>query len=411
MSKKKKSSIRPGVFSAAQIKNNALARFERACELMIGPGHFHKFSDLCRARLLAHRFPAVKLKFKPGIAPKRNSLKYYQEIFSSQLNSLTFTTIQEIEMPVSLYLREGLGLLIYTGAMKQESMPHIQVLEKLFGQYNTDEWLRKPVAEVVFLLHKMSILLTDWSSSVFVYSVAGLAALDSMANDNSAVAELIKPESCNVKFDGINREVVRLCWSETDGNIEYVKLSPISIGYRSYKPEQLFDVYIQGHALQRLEERLGLIPGVVHHAILEMLKRNELTWFRQGPSVLVRFSLWERKLGYLVCSLVEEKIVIRSFLFLTNDGTPEGKKLSELTQLERLDKKYLGIDSLSGFLGLKIQEDEGLVALFTEAGCADLLDLSEIQMYHLDEIRERDPEKLLSYMMGLGSKTEELVEG
>jgi hypothetical protein len=43
-------------------------------------------------------------------------------------------------------------------------------------------------------------------------------------------------------------------------------------------------------------------------------------------------------------TLNEGKLVIRSFLFLTNDGTPEGWKLRALTGLAKRDKKYLEIE-------------------------------------------------------------------
>ena len=62
---------------------------------------------------------------------------------------------------------------------------------------------------------------------------------------------------------------------------------------------------------------------------------------------LIDFNMYEYKVGYLLITLHEDKLVIRSFLFLTNDGTLEGRKLRQLTRLEKYDKKYLGIDKLS----------------------------------------------------------------
>ena len=48
--------------------------------------------------------------------------------------------------------------------------------------------------------------------------------------------------------------------------------------------------------------------------------------------------------------IIEGKIVIRTFLFVTNNGTPEGKKLAQITGLQKLDKKYLALDKLSTFM-------------------------------------------------------------
>ena len=52
------------------------------------------------------------------------------------------------------------------------------------------------------------------------------------------------------------------------------------------------------------------------------------------------------KLGYLIVSLIEGIAVIRTFLFLTNSNTPEGRNLHENTGLEAIEKRYLSLDKL-----------------------------------------------------------------
>lgn len=101
--------------------------------------------------------------------------------------------------------------------------------------------------------------------------------------------------------------------------------------------------------------------------------------------------------------LVDEKIIIRTFLFLTNDGTPDGKKLSELTRLQLLDKQYLGIDTLAGFMKFWIAKDEALSALFTEAGCESLLDLHVLERFQVSELTAKDPLYLLKYLRGINN--------
>jgi hypothetical protein len=239
---------------------------------------------------------------------------------------------------------------------------------------------------------------SDWAKKMFVYSVKTLVLYTLNGETNHVSAEVKKPDSCMVKIDGANREVIRIGWTDVDAQIIYRDVNPCRFGLR-YNDGSC-SVYIQRHALQRLEERLGILPGVIHHAIYELFGEKEIVFQSQGSSSLVAFHLYDVKLGYLVCSLVEDKIVVRTFLFLTNDGTPEGNRLSELTKLELLDKEYLGIDTLEGFLSFRIAEDERLSALFTEAGCGGLLDLSEIKMYYMADVKEKDTEKLLEYLMG-----------
>lgn len=398
MSKKKKSSTQVMKQTRAQVESNALLRFEKACDLLVGPGYFQKFTPLCKARLLRTRYDAVKMKFDVSGLDFGDG-KVYQEIFREQLNKMMFTTAIGTEIPLSLYLREGLGLIYYVEAMKNESLRNITELVKAFEAYDIESDLMiQPVANLVYLLHRFSIIVSDWAKKMFVYSVRTLVLYteDGATNHISACSK--KLECCMVKVDGNAREVIRLGWTDVDGVFIYRSVDPRRLGFRY--SGGICSVYIQRHALQRLEERLGILPGVIHHAIYESFGDKEILYQFQGVSTLVEFRLYGVKFGYLVCCLAEEKIVIRTFLFLTNDGTPEGKKLSELTNLELLDKQYLGIDTLEGFLSFNIAGDERLSALFAEAGCGGLLDLSEIKPYYVADVKERDTAKLLGYLIG-----------
>ena len=82
--------------------------------------------------------------------------------------------------------------------------------------------------------------------------------------------------------------------------------------------------------------------------------------------------------------------MIRSFLFLTNDGPPEGRKLRALTGLAKYDKKYLGIDKLSTFTAYRIHEDEALSALCQGAGCSSLLDSRNLEAIAAEYTPPRD---------------------
>jgi len=108
--------------------------------------------------------------------------------------------------------------------------------------------------------------------------------------------------------------------------------------------------------------------------------------------------MYEYKVGYLLTTLNEGKLVIRSFLFLTNDGTPEGRKLRALTGLAKRDKKYLEIDKLSTFTAYRIHEDEELSALFHEAGCGSLLDARNLEAIAAEYTPARDKAALRKYL-------------
>lgn len=93
--------------------------------------------------------------------------------------------------------------------------------------------------------------------------------------------------------------------------------------------------------------------------------------------------------------------MVRTFLFLTNEGTPEGNKLKKLTQLEILDKKHLMLDRMDAFLTYDISGDDGLRALFIKAGCSSILDYADELNKHEHELKS--PDFINRYLSRLGS--------
>lgn len=67
--------------------------------------------------------------------------------------------------------------------------------------------------------------------------------------------------------------------------------------------------------------------------------------------------------------------MLRTFLFITNEGTPEGEALARLTGLQKQDKQYLAIGKLSTFMNAKLFESEEFCRLLKSVGCGGLIGL------------------------------------
>jgi hypothetical protein len=134
-------------------------------------------------------------------------------------------------------------------------------------------------------------------------------------------------------------------------------------------------VYIQSHAQQRLAERLDCLEqGYVEFFVYNSLKN--LKYFKdKNGNPLIEYNYFGFKTGYLRADIHHGKIIIRTFLFLTNNGTPEGEKLNEFTGLSKLDHKYLNIDKLSTFMSADIRNNIEVKDIFVRAGCKSLFDI------------------------------------
>lgn len=185
------------------------------------------------------------------------------------------------------------------------------------------------------------------------------------------------PETETLEIDGHKRILFRVCATIAGGFIP-LTITPEKLGMKGLLQNYPLKIFIQMHALERIETRLGKIFRMFHYQyIITAILASEPIPADEKNSFLIPLTNGKARLGYLKADVIGDKLVIRTFLFLTNNGTPEGKKLNQLFGLQKADKKYLGIDKLSTFILSDIRKDEKLKALFCEAGCGELFSLGK----------------------------------
>lgn len=135
-----------------------------------------------------------------------------------------------------------------------------------------------------------------------------------------------------------------------------------------------FPVYIQSHALRQLDERLPLVgnEGVTTFFLCDAFRQPEVV-ARRADDWLVSYRVGTHRLGYLVVTLLTDKIVVRTFLFLTMQGTPEAELLRKKLSLYRPDIEHLELDRMETFLQTDLRKDSGLVRILNECNCGHLL--------------------------------------
>lgn len=183
------------------------------------------------------------------------------------------------------------------------------------------------------------------------------------------------------------RPAFRIGWTFKDSAFEWIYLLPSELGIKSLPEDQRIPVYIQSHAIQRIFERLDCIHSDVLIASI-YLSLREIVCIKDKGKFIIEFVILDVKVGYLSAVMTEGKLVIRTFLFLTFNGTPEGKRLEEFIGLKALDTKYLKMDKLSSFMTGKLKENEALRSIFERADCLHLVELYD----KLDKFSEVHPD-------------------
>ncbi len=217
--------------------------------------------------------------------------------------------------------------------------------------------------------------------------------------DNIITLYSCKSESVSVKINGSSRPAKRLGFAFPEEGPTWIDIKPSVLNIKGPFAGIPLNVYIQSHALQRLSERIDCFEtGLVHYNMFLSIKDPEVVFDHQN-NILIEFRFFDTKAGYFRVTVVEGMIIIRTFLFITNTGTPEGQKLGKITGLQMLDKKYLAIDKLSTFMDSDIKDNKEVQKIFEKAGCRCLIELYErMQPLVVKHTNQLDTNMMLNYM-------------
>ncbi|MGV8095021.1 MAG: hypothetical protein AB2L24_24470 [Mangrovibacterium sp.] len=204
---------------------------------------------------------------------------------------------------------------------------------------------------------------SDVTRSVIRFVRETIEKTDNSVYFNNYVLEQMRPETELMELDGHKRTIYRICQNVNQEFIPMV-ITPGSPGPEEVEQKSPLRVFIQKHALDRLKERLGnRTMYLCYYRLIKAILGDPIPTDNNN-SYLFPMIVDQVKLGYLKGVVIGDRLVILTFLFLTNNGTPEGKKLHRLIGLQKEDKKYLGIDKLSTFILSDIRgkrKTEGIV--------------------------------------------------
>jgi hypothetical protein len=164
-------------------------------------------------------------------------------------------------------------------------------------------------------------------------------------------------------------------------------------------------VYVQLHAIDRLIERIELqemgerAQTEAFLSVWQSVKRGVMVRSHNKGTFLLECVFGDQKIGYFTCMAVPGAVLITTFLFLTMDGTPEGRKLQRNLRLRRPDREYLGLDTLDAFLNSDLIHDNELVELMHTCGCGDIFKLKKSVIYSTKPIKIADT---MRRYLGLG---------
>lgn len=208
---------------------------------------------------------------------------------------------------------------------------------------------------------------------------------------NELRLDTVQPEQRRVRLDERARTVYRVGWALPSYGPHWISVKANLFDDPAAQGLEELPVYVQSHALHRLEERLDCTDrSSQQYNMYLSLDEPEVV---RGPTGkwLIKYQLKGFHLGYLMVDIVDGILIVRTFLFVTMDSTPEGYALQKALGLAAVDKKYLIVDRLSTFLISDIADHPDIKEHFVRAGCSDLFgfDTSSLIPEHRLQLGDR----------------------
>ncbi len=378
-------------YDRSEQKHHFFAKINAVCTVVGKPDAYHMLPKRTLELLYRLRDLPFRIEAAPGEQIPDDILKRMRHRYSSFLKYYQVCLLKDgPKVALYHYIGAASTFRLYLNILKDNEFRGAAELKKelaAFASFEEGATVAKEsiIAAIAFTGAEWS----DLNSRLYwLERKRTLRKYDPFGYENVLLAHSGIPEKRSFSIDGISRPALKACWAIwTYGGILPVQVKPSDIGIPAI--DHPVDVYVQMHALKRLNERLDCLDSCVNSLDLCASIDEPKALIRDDGTIMFEHRVCGTKAGYLVAEMLDGVIVIRTFLFITNGGAPEGKRLQELSGIKRLDREFLAIDKLSTFVGSDVRSNKELGGLFREAGCESLFQLR-------DAVEERKKESIVS---------------
>jgi hypothetical protein len=322
------------------------------------------------------RIGTVRLIPEPGIKFQRRTLNMMRDLLSAFLKQ---TIIKEKGGSFTLEDHVTAGLALAGSVSRFEDTRHestrnaIKLLAPIVNYY-TDK-RKEPARQLKDMVSIIQSYFSRINGTMYYLTKSNYYKVRERDNKfcYSIAYELhqVKAVIRNIMIDGKPRPVYKAGWPRYSEGIIWKTISEKDLGIDG---EKTMDLYIQSHAFIRLRERIDTLDHFCLNLTLSnTLDKKEITIQPGGKALLAYYAL-EHKLGYFVLDILEDLVVIKTFLFITNTGCPEGDRLDSELNVGKFEKEYVGIDKLSTFVQSDLMKNEKVLSVFEKVGLGYLKD-------------------------------------
>ncbi len=352
---------------------------------VLGIGDLYKIIPSAEKKIMTRtRFRNFRVEVEEGSQINSKDLRFVKEITSLYMKNVSFAFgSDEQRIYLHDYFTAGLTFMAHFNGIDNsafEGAYELKVAAKEFESYMHQD--DNPFNEqLVHLTYSLLFLISRPDQLMYLTRMGHIPICSGGTMVGASGCLFIrsqKPEKRQFTLDKKKRVAYRVGVPDYSGeDIAWVNLPRNFLLSKYSKKHEQFDLYIQSHALLRFDERTrGLgTEGSLKLSLNGSLVEPIIVEYRDGKGLLA-FNYDGKRFGYFVFTLLDDVLLIRTFLFLTNSGTPEGRKVDKLLGVRKMDKQYLELDTAYAFLHTDLLNSPWLCDLLVEAGCEQLCDLA-----------------------------------
>jgi hypothetical protein len=384
--------------NAAHQKNEYMGRIQNYIDLWLGEKSFSLIPKKDYDFIFLRRYTTPRLEVAPGVQMSSKTLNELRDTLDKTMGFFPVELGHGLpEISLKNFLTYFMTIHAYFVWAINNEVASLKVLSDRFRfLYDDYENLNQ---RAIDLLHQVVIMLGLFSSRPDTRYLWIEIDFHSDVDLNTGTYWRFKLRQTEISVKNITlydqtRPAFRLGIPYPDDGVTWCWLK-VQNPDHDHSPSRYL-LYIQSHAILRMFERLESIDqeAIMYNFYSSFVKPEILLI---NGKVLIRYNFFKKKLGYFLADFAEGKLLIKTFLFVTNEGTPEAMKLQEIAGLGKLDIKYWNIDKLQKFLQSDIVSNPVLKKIFSEAGCSDLftLETTGTDFYNVKEYIADDIQKYL----------------
>ncbi|QIH35539.1 hypothetical protein [Sphingobacterium sp. DR205] len=379
-------------------------------EKMVGPGYFEMLSPKLLAQFYKNRYPALKIIIDDDVIADTQSRESYRASITGLIKKCTLTLPSGEQIFISTFFTDLALIVHFVEFLSSHCIKEHVKMRTAFAPYLTSgDWLFQTKTRAFYTLSFTNEQFYDPIKGTLQFDVSDLA-LTKPGGRNQIRLRRLKNKLDKQEIDGFARPIVAI----GDASVfvgdwtQWIQFDPARFGITHISDAEAKPLYIQHHALNRFEERTYSPKGFIQIYLAQTFIYGTPEVIVYRGQVLIACYCARHKVGYFLVSYHGDKWIIRTFLFLTNEGTPEGTKLKEIIGLEKEDAKYLMIDRVTAFLDYDIEHDQRLRDLFETAGCGSLFEY--IKLFVRPEDGVKNSASIANYLFGKADEYGESIQ-